>query len=76
MQGNPKKGGGGISYGATVCNSEKDQRISTIMVPSTSDMTADKLKTTNAAKLKKLALVCHVIESIFRHIFTLLSSHD
>jgi len=56
VQGNPKKGGGGISYGATVCNSEKDQRISTIMVPSTSDMTADKLKTTNAAKLQKLAL--------------------
>jgi len=55
LMGVGKNGGGGVSYGATVCNSDKDQRISFVQGPTTSDMTADKLKTTNAAKIKKLA---------------------
>merc|ERR1712110_923385 len=55
LMGVGKNGGGGVSYGATVCNSDKDQRISFVQGPTTSDMTADKLKTTNAAQIKKLA---------------------
>ena len=76
-----KSGGGGVSYGATVCNSNKDQRISFVQGPTTSDMTADKLGTTNAAKIKKLASVCnHIIlkksDMKADNIFTPLSSHD
>jgi len=55
VQGKPKTGGGGVSYGATVCNSNKDQRISMIMTPTASDMKSDKIKDTKANRLKKLA---------------------
>ena len=70
-----KSGGGGVSYGATVCNSNKDQRISFVQGPTTSDMTADKLGTTNAAKIKKLASVCnHIIfkKSDMTYIYTII----
>ena len=71
-------GGGGISYGATACNRNNgnDQRISMAMGPMAKDMTADKITDTNANRLKKLASVCHFVESISRDIFTSLSSHD
>merc|ERR1711881_268199 len=55
VQGKPKTGGGGVSYGATVCNSNKDQRISMIMTPTASDMKTDKITDTKANRLKKLA---------------------
>merc|ERR1711992_172619 len=55
VQGKPKTGGGGVSYGATVCNSNKDQRISMIMTPTASDMKSDKITDTKANRLKKLA---------------------
>jgi len=55
VQGKPKNGGGGVSYGATVCNSNKDQRISMIMTPTASDMKSDKITDTKANRLKKLA---------------------
>ena len=78
LMGVATNGGGGISYGATVCNRNNgnDQRISMAMGPMAKDMTADKITDTNANRLKKLASVCHFVESISRHIFTPLSSHD
>ena len=78
LMGVATNGGGGISYGATACNRNNgnDQRISMAMGPMAKDMTADKITDTNANRLKKLASVCHFVESISRDIFTSLSSHD
>merc|ERR1739844_532033 len=57
LMGVATNGGGGISYGATVCNRNNgnDQRISMAMGPMAKDMTADKITDTNANRLKKLA---------------------
>ena len=77
MQGLPKSGAGGVSYGAAVCSTDADQRISFINAPTTSDCKADKIANCdNSYKISKLAKVYYVVESIFRHIFTPCSSHD
>jgi len=57
VQGNPKNNGGGISNGATVCNTEqKKMRISMVMVPTKKDCSNDGISScTNAYRLSKAA---------------------
>ena len=57
--------------GATICKSDKGERISFARAPTNKDCKNDKVKKcTKSYKLGVLAKVYHVVESIFRHIFT------
>ena len=69
-------GGGGIAMGASICKTDKAERISMISPPNKKDCTNDKIKKcTIAYRLAVAAKVYHVVESIFRHKFTPCSSH-
>jgi len=56
VQGLPKSGAGGVSYGGAICDAQASQRISFINAPVQSDCTADRVKKCDSNyKLSKLA---------------------
>ena len=62
--------------GATICKSDKGERISFARAPIDKDCKNDKVKKcTKSYKLGVLAKVYQIVETIFRHIFTPCSSH-
>ena len=72
----PSDGGGGVAMGATICKSDKGERISFSRAPTTKDCKADKVKKcTKSYRLGVLAKVYYVVQSHFRHLFTPCSSH-
>ena len=69
-------GGGGVAVPAAICKADKGERVSLIGPPNKKDCKADKIKKcTKAYRIAVAAKVYHVVESIFRHIFTPCSSH-
>jgi len=56
VQGLPKSGAGGVSYGGAICDAQASQRISFINAPVQSDCTADRITNCDSNyKLSKLA---------------------